>query len=143
MPACHFWSGKHRRHAMSSTPDHYQYTEAHTWIHVDDDDVATVGITDFAQSELGDVVFVELPEVGAEVTAGDEISVVESVKTASDIPAPVSGEVVAVNDQLGETPELINSSPYDKGWIFRIRISNSSELEDLLNASEYTEFSTE
>lgn len=128
---------------MSSTPDHYQYTEAHTWIHVDDDDVATVGITDFAQSELGDVVFVELPEVGAEVTAGDEISVVESVKTASDIPAPVSGEVVAVNDQLGETPELINSSPYDKGWIFRIRISNSSELEDLLNASEYTEFSTE
>lgn len=128
---------------MSNAPDHYLYSEAHTWVHVDDDDVATVGITDFAQSELGDVVFVELPEVGADVTSGDEISVVESVKTASDIPAPVSGEVVAVNDKLGETPELINSSPYDKGWIFRIRISNSSELEDLLSASEYTEFSTE
>lgn len=128
---------------MSNVPDHYLYTEAHTWLHVDDDDIATVGITDFAQSELGDVVFVELPEVGAEVAAGDEISVVESVKTASDIPAPVSGEIVAINDQLGETPELINSSPYDKGWIFRIRISNSSELEELLNAGEYTEFSAE
>lgn len=128
---------------MSSAPDHYFYTEAHTWVHVDDDDIATVGITDFAQSELGDVVFVELPELEAEVTAGDEISVVESVKTASDIPAPVSGEVVAVNSLLAETPELINSSPYDKGWIFKIRITNSSELEDLLNASEYTEFSTD
>ena len=128
---------------MSSSPDHYLYTEAHTWVHVDDDDIATVGITDFAQSELGDVVFVELPELEAEVTAGDEISVVESVKTASDIPAPVSGEIVAVNPLLGETPELINSSPYDKGWIFKIRINNSSELEDLLNAAEYTEFSTD
>lgn len=128
---------------MSNAPDHYFYTEAHTWVHVDDDDIATVGITDFAQSELGDVVFVELPELAAEVTAGDEISVVESVKTASDIPAPVSGEIVAVNTQLGETPELINSSPYDKGWIFRIRINNSSELEDLLNAAEYTEFSAD
>lgn len=128
---------------MSSSPDHYLYTEAHTWVHVDDDDIATIGITDFAQSQLGDVVFVELPELEAEVTAGDEISVVESVKTASDIPAPVSGEIVAVNALLGETPELINSSPYDKGWIFKIRITNSSELEDLLNAAEYTEFSTD
>lgn len=128
---------------MSSAPDHYFYTEAHTWVHVDDDDIATVGITDFAQSELGDVVFVELPELEAEVTAGDEISVVESVKTASDIPAPVSGDIVAVNTLLAETPELINSSPYDKGWIFKIRINNSSELEDLLNAAEYTEFSTD
>jgi len=128
---------------MSSAPDHYFYTEAHTWVHVDDDDIATVGITDFAQSELGDVVFVELPELEAEVTAGDEISVVESVKTASDIPAPVSGDIVAVNALLAETPELINTSPYDKGWIFKIRINNSSELEDLLNAAEYTEFSTD
>jgi glycine cleavage system H protein len=128
---------------MSTAPDHYFYTEAHTWIHVDDNDIATVGITDFAQSELGDVVFVELPELESEVTAGDEISVVESVKTASDIPAPVSGDVVAVNELLGQTPELINSSPYDKGWIFKIRITNSSELEDLLNASEYTEFSSD
>lgn len=128
---------------MSSTPDHYLYTEAHTWVHVDDNDIATVGITDFAQSQLGDVVFVELPEVESEVTAGDEVSVVESVKTASDIAAPLSGEIVAVNELLGQTPELINASPYDKGWIFRIRITNSSELEDLLNASEYTEFSAD
>src|SRR5690606_21847168 len=105
-------------------PDHYLYTEAHTWVHVDDNDIATVGITDFAQSQLGDVVFVELPEVESEVTAGDEVSVVESVKTASDIPAPLSGEIVAVNELLGQTPELINASPYDKGWIFRIRITN-------------------
>jgi glycine cleavage system H protein len=112
-------------------------------VHVDDDDIATVGITDFAQSELGDVVFVELPELEAEVTAGDEISVVESVKTASDVAAPVSGEILAVNAELAEKPELINSSPYDKGWIFKIRITNSSELEDLLNASDYTEFTAD
>jgi glycine cleavage system H protein len=128
---------------MSNAPDHYFYTEAHTWVHVDDDDIATVGITDFAQSELGDVVFVELPELEAEVTAGDEISVVESVKTASDVAAPVSGEILAVNAKLAEKPELLNSSPYDKGWIFKIRITNSSELEDLLNAGEYTEFTAD
>lgn len=128
---------------MANTPDHYLYTEAHTWVHVDDNDIATVGITDFAQSELGDIVFVELPEVEGEVTAGDEVSVVESVKTASDIPAPLSGDIVAVNEQLAQTPELINTSPYDKGWIFKVRITNSSELEDLLSASEYTEFSAD
>ena len=128
---------------MSSAPDHYYYTEAHTWVHLDDDDVATIGITDFAQSELGDIVFVELPELESEVVAGDEISVVESVKTASDIQSPVSGEVISINEELTEKPELINSSPYDKGWIFKIRINNSSELEDLLSASEYTEFNAE
>lgn len=127
---------------MSTAPDHYRYTEAHTWVHLDDD-IATVGITDFAQSELGDVVFVELPEVDSEVSAGDEVSVVESVKTASDIPAPLSGEIVSVNEALTEQPELINSSPYDTGWIFRIRISNASELEELLTANDYTEFSSE
>jgi glycine cleavage system H protein len=128
---------------MSANPDHYHYTEAHIWVHVDDDDVATIGITDYAQSELGDVVFVELPEVESEVSAGDEVSVVESVKTASDIQSPVSGEIIDVNAELAETPELINSSPYDKGWIFKVRINNSSELDDLLNASDYAEFSTE
>lgn len=127
---------------MSTAPDHYRYTEAHTWVHLDDD-IATVGITDFAQSELGDVVFVELPEVNSEVSAGDEVSVVESVKTASDIPAPLSGEIVSINEALTEQPELINSSPYDTGWIFRIRISNASELEELLTANDYTEFSSE
>lgn len=123
---------------MSTTPDHYYFTQAHTWVYLDDD-IATVGITDYAQSELGDVVFVELPELASEVSAGDEISVVESVKTASDIVSPVSGEVVGVNEALGAEPELINSSPYDKGWIFKIRITGSSELEDLLDASEYND----
>lgn len=128
---------------MSTTPDHYYYTEAHTWLHVDDEDIATIGITDFAQSELGDVVFVELPELESEVSAGDEVSVVESVKTASDISSPVSGEIVSVNEALGETPELINSSPYDKGWIFKVRINDSNELEELLSANEYAEFISE
>jgi glycine cleavage system H protein len=122
---------------MSAAPKDLYYTAAHTWLQLEDDHNARVGITDFAQSELGDVVFVELPEVTAVVNAGDEVSVVESVKTASDIPAPVSGVVVAVNENLRATPELINSSPYDKGWIFRIRISNKGELADLLDASDY------
>ena len=128
---------------MSSAPDHYYYTESHTWLHLDDEDIATVGITDYAQTELGDVIYVELPEVDSEVSAGDEVSVVESVKTASDIQSPVTGEVVAVNDALTQTPELINTSPYDKGWIFKVRIDNSSELEELLNAGDYAEFSAE
>ena len=128
---------------MSSAPDHYYYTQAHTWVHVDDEDIATVGITDYAQSELGDVIYVELPEVESEVSAGDEVSVVESVKTASDIQSPVSGEIVGVNATLTQTPELINASPYDKGWIFKVRIDNSSELEELLNAGDYAEYSAE
>lgn len=124
---------------MSAAPKDLYYTAAHTWLHMEDDDIARVGITDFAQSELGDVVFVELPEVASVVSAGEEISVVESVKTASDIPAPVSGVIVTVNETLRATPELINSSPYDKGWIFKIRISNKGELDDLMDASDYQE----
>ncbi len=122
---------------MSETPEDLKYVASHEWVKVDDDGVATVGITDFAQSELGDVVFVELPEVGTEVSARDEISVVESVKTASDLYAPVSGEVLAVNEALQDTPELINSQPYDGGWIFKIKMSDDAELEDLLSADEY------
>ena len=124
---------------MSAAPKDLYYTAAHTWLHMEDDNNARIGITDFAQSELGDVVFVELPEVASVVNAGEEISVVESVKTASDIPAPVSGIVIAVNEALRATPELINSSPYDKGWIFKIRISNKGELADLMDASDYQE----
>lgn len=124
---------------MSAAPKDLYYTAAHTWLHMEDENIARVGITDFAQSELGDVVFVELPEVASVVSAGEEISVVESVKTASDIPAPVSGVIVTVNETLRATPELINSSPYDKGWIFKIRISNKGELDDLMDASDYQE----
>jgi len=124
---------------MSSVPEDYYYTTDHTWIRVDEQGIATVGITDFAQQQLGDIVFVELPELDTEVNAGDEVSVVESVKTASDIQAPVSGELLAVNAALVDTPELINAFPYDKGWIFKLNLTNESELEDLLNAAEYTD----
>jgi glycine cleavage system H protein len=124
---------------MSSNPEELYYTTDHTWLRVDDEGVATVGITDFAQDELGDIVFVELPEVGSEVTAGHEISVIESVKTASDIQAPVSGEITAVNETLADSPEIINTFPYDKGWIFRIRLSNEDELEELLSAGDYAD----
>lgn len=124
---------------MSAAPKELYYTAAHAWLQLDDDENARVGITDFAQSELGDIVFVELPEVASLVAAGEEIVVVESVKTASDVPTPVSGVILAVNEALRTSPELINTSPYDKGWIFKIRISNKSELADLLKASDYTD----
>lgn len=124
---------------MSETPEDLYYAASHEWLKLDEEGIATVGITDFAQSELGDVVFVELPENGAVVSAKDEISVIESVKTASDIYAPVSGEIVAVNENLDDNPEMINSSPYDKGWLFKIKLQDESELEELFNAEEYQE----
>ncbi|MGA0935672.1 MAG: glycine cleavage system protein GcvH [Pseudohongiellaceae bacterium] len=124
---------------MSDTPEDLYYAASHEWVKAGEDGIATVGISDFAQSELGDVVFVELPEAGSEVTARDEVSVVESVKTASDIYAPVSGEIVAVNELLEDSPETINSSPYDNGWIFKIRMSNEEELKELLSAEDYKE----
>lgn len=124
---------------MSETPEDLYYASTHEWVRVDENSVATVGITDFAQSELGDVVFVELPETGTQVAAKDEASVVESVKTASDIYAPVSGEVVAVNEQLQDAPELINSAPYDDGWLFKIKLDDEDELKDLLSAEEYVD----
>lgn len=124
---------------MSDTPEDLYYAASHEWVKAGEDGIATVGISDFAQSELGDVVFVELPEAGSEVTARDEVSVVESVKTASDIYAPVSGEIVAVNDLLEDSPETINSSPYENGWIFKIRMSNEEELKELLSAEDYKE----
>ena len=122
-----------------SFPDDLRYSESHEWVKPGDDGIATVGISDYAQSELGDVVFVELPEVDTQVSARDEVSVVESVKTASDLYAPVSGEIVAVNELLADSPETINSSPYDDGWIFKIRMSNDEELKELLSAEEYRE----
>ena len=117
-------------------PGDLKYRESHEWVKVEGD-VATVGITDYAQSELGDVVYVELPEVGREVTAGDPVAVIESVKTASDIYAPLSGEIVAVNEALADSPELVNEDPYGKGWLFKIRIKDKAELENLLDAEGY------
>jgi glycine cleavage system H protein len=124
---------------VSDTPEDLYYATSHEWIKPGEDGIAAVGISDYAQSELGDVVFVELPDAGSQVLARDEVSVVESVKTASDIYAPVSGEIVAVNELLEDSPETINSSPYDDGWIFKIRMSNEEELKELLSAEEYRE----
>jgi glycine cleavage system H protein len=122
---------------MSQTPDNLKYTVSHEWILDNSDGTVTIGITDHAQSLLGDVVYVELPEVGLAVQKGKEFAVVESVKAASDIYAPVSGEVVEVNEMLDSAPETINSSPYEQGWIARIRLSNAADLDDTLDAQAY------
>jgi glycine cleavage system H protein len=124
---------------VSKTPEDLYYAASHEWLKLGDDGIATVGISDFAQSELGDVVYVELPEVGSDVNAKDEVSVVESVKTASDIYSPVSGEIVAVNDSLDDSPESVNSGPYDEGWLFKIKLNNEAELDELLSAEDYIE----
>lgn len=122
---------------MSNTPDNLLYASSHEWARKLDNDVIEVGISDYAQESLGDVVYVELPEVGTQVSAKEECCAVESVKAASDIYAPVSGEVLEVNETLDDEPELLNDSPYENGWIFRIKASNLSELEDLLSAEAY------
>ena len=121
---------------MSNTPTDLKYATSHEWARLDGD-IITVGITDHAQEALGDLVFVELPEVGDSVNAGDEAGVVESVKAASDIYAPVSGEVVEVNPALEDTPELINSDPYGEGWMYKIKVTEIAELDDMMSADEY------
>ena len=122
---------------MSNLPEELKYAETHEWAREDGTGNIIVGITDHAQESLGDLVFVELPEVGDEVEAGSAIAVVESVKAASDIYAPVSGEIIAINELLEDEPQLINSGPYDEGWLFEIQPANISELEDLMSAAEY------
>jgi len=117
-------------------PEELKYTEEHEWVLIEDD-IATIGITDFAQEQLGDVVFVELPDVGDELEAGKTFGVVESVKAVSDVYAPISGEVVEINDELPEEPELINNSPYEDGWMVKIRLSNPEEVDELMDASVY------
>jgi len=113
-----------------------RYTKTHEWVSVKDD-VARVGITDHAQSELTDIVFVELPEIGKEVKQGDELCVVESVKSVSEIYAPLTGKVTAVNKDLEDTPEKINQSPYDEGWLVEIKVTDPKELETLLSPEDY------
>lgn len=121
---------------MSNVPANLKYTEQHEWLKLDGD-VATVGITDYAQSALGDLVFVELPAKGRQVKTGEAFVVVESVKAASEVYAPISGEVVEVNEALSKTPELINSAPYEGGWICKIKASDKDELAKLLDAGSY------
>ena len=122
---------------MSATPSNLKYAASHEWACDEGDGIVSVGISDHAQDSLGDVVYVELPEVGTTVNAGEEAGVVESVKAASDIYSPVSGEVVAINELLEEAPETINSSPYDDGWFFKVKMSDPSELEGLMDATGY------
>ena len=122
---------------MSNIPSNLRYRDTHEWIRVEDDGTVVVGISDHAQEALGDMVFVELPEPGMSYDQGDACAVVESVKAASDIYAPVSGEVVEANGKLEDAPELVNSNPYGEGWLFRMIPSDSSELDGLLDAEAY------
>lgn len=118
-------------------PTTLRFAATHEWASEPDDGVVTVGISDFAQEQLGDVVFVELPTVGDEVAAEDAVAVVESVKTASDIYAPVAGTVVEVNEALEQAPEAINEAPYESGWLFRLRVADASDRDALLDADGY------
>ncbi|MEZ6122068.1 MAG: glycine cleavage system protein GcvH [Planctomycetaceae bacterium] len=118
-------------------PDDLKYTSSHEWVRADNGDVVTVGITDFAQLEMTELVFVELPEPGRQFQAGAEVAVVESVKSASDIYCPVSGTIVEVNSSLADNPATVNESPFDRGWLFRIKLSDPAELNSLLDAAGY------
>lgn len=120
-------------------PDDFYYSKDHEWLRIDGKN-ATVGITDFAQKQLGDVVYVELPQPGVQLEFHQSFGVIESVKAVSDIYAPISGEVMEINEELNESPELINEDPHDKGWIVRIKVKNETELENLMSASEYEKF---
>ena len=122
---------------MSNTPSDLKYTKSHEWIRENGDGTVTLGITDHAQELLGDLVFVEVPETGTGVEAGGEIAVVESVKAASDVYSPVTGEVIEANEALSDAPESVNDSPYENGWICKIRLSDAGELEGLLDADSY------
>ena len=120
-------------------PEELKYTEDHEWILVEDD-VATVGITDFAQDQLGDVVFVELPEVGDSVEAGNTFGVVESVKAVSDVYSPVTGEIIEINEELPDAPEVLNTSPYEDGWMIKVKLSDASSIDNLMDVAAYQEF---
>ena len=122
---------------MSTIPANLKYLESHEWVRLESDGAVTVGISDHAQGALGDLVFVDAPEVGKVLQKGSAAAVVESVKAASDVYSPVSGEVVATNEALSATPELVNSDPYGQGWLFKIKPSNPAELNQLLDAAAY------
>jgi len=124
---------------MSNIPAELRYSESHEWAELLDDGLVRVGISDHAQEQLGDLVFVELPEEGAEVSKGEACAVVESVKAASDIYSPISGEVVKVNEALTDTPEMVNSDPYGDGWLFTIKPSDEDEIDELMDADAYRE----
>jgi len=121
-----------------AVPNDLYYAKTHEWLRIDEN-IATVGITDFAQNQLSDITFVELPDVGREVEAGDEVAVVESVKAASDIYSPVAGTIVEVNGDLEDSPDMINASPYDAGWLFKIELRKEEDVDNLMSSEEYAE----
>jgi len=123
-------------------PVNAKYTKTHEWVRLENDGAATIGITDHAQHALGDMVFVELPEIGKQVIAGKECGVVESVKSASDLYSPISGEVIANNNEVTAIPALLNQDPQDKGWLFQVRVKDAKELDSLMDATAYTTFLT-
>ena len=122
---------------MSDIPGNLRYAKTHEWIRLEGDGTATVGITDHAQDAMGDLVYVQLPEVGEQKVAGDEAGVVESVKAASDIYAPVDGEIIEVNSLLEDAPETTNEDPYDRGWLFKLRVNDARQLDELMTADQY------
>jgi len=128
---------------MSNIPEELKYTKSHEWLRIEDDGSVTIGITEHAQELLGDMVFVELPEVGAAFEAEEDCAVVESVKAASDIYSPIGGEIVAVNEELEDAPELVNSNVYHDGWLFRMQPSAIAEIDELLDAAAYAELIAE
>lgn len=117
-------------------PEELSYTKDHEWARIEDD-TATIGITDYAQGELGDIVYVDLPEIGTQVNQGDSFGTIEAVKAVSDLFAPLSGEVVAVNDALNDAPEKINEDPYQEGWMIKIKMKDASEKEELMDSRQY------
>ncbi len=125
---------------MNETPNDRIYSEQHIWLLLESDNIAKIGMTDYAQSELGDIVYVELPELNNEYEAGQACAVVESVKTASDIHMPVSGKVIEINEDLPDSPELINGVPYEGGWICKVAIHDKSAIDSLMNASQYDSY---
>jgi glycine cleavage system H protein len=127
---------------MANVPDNLKYSKTHEWVSVSDD-VATIGITDHAQAELGDIVYLDLPEAGRILSEGDTFGEVESVKAVSELFAPVSGEVIEANTGIADTTEVVNEDPYGNGWMIRVRLSNPSEVDALLNAGDYTKFADE
>lgn len=124
---------------MSDIPADLKYIETHQWVRVSDDGTATVGITDFAQEQLGDVVYVGVPDVGTTVNGGDEAGVAESVKSASDVFSPVTGEVIEINESLEDEPEKVNEDPYGDGWLFKVRLADKGELDGLMDPAAYSE----
>ena len=122
---------------MSDVPSDLKYLETHQWVRVDENGLATVGITDFAQQQLGDVVYIGVPELGTTVTGGEEAGVAESVKSASDVFSPVTGEVVEINERLEDEPEKVNEDPYGEGWLFRVKMTDDGELDGLMDADTY------